>query len=456
MHGLPVISSPRSIRWLLAAAVTAGSLSSVPQAFARAADEPTHDVENAKQNFYGQVTAPTLVFSGAGANFYPTQRLDKGAQVVVAGMKGNWLKIVPPDGSVSYIPQAFVQRYNTGNQGKVNSQATVRAGSSLQRVKWAAQTKLDPKEDVTILGEEDEYYKIKPPASAFLYISKDAVVPVAPVTPGGGEIAVQENNTAKVPAADTATQGNGGTTTLTPLPGEVKSLSSPSTRGAELAASSVTTRPSDAEALAELQKLEADFGDISKRPLTEQPVDDLLTGYQKLAGTPSIPEATRRIAEVRIATLRVRAESRQQFLAVQQQQAKLQEQIKARDGEREELEQRIKELDVRVYAAVGTLRPSSLQISKTMLYRLTDPATGRTVVYLWGNDPKLGEQTGQFVGVKGEITSDPRLNLKVVNPTAVESVDPAKMNTSVAAEIVPASLVPKATPTASAAEQPQQ
>jgi hypothetical protein len=71
------------------------------------------------------------------------------------------------------------------------------------------------------------------------------------------------------------------------------------------------------------------------------------------------------------------------------------------------------------------------------------------LVYLRTADPRYPELLGQFIGVKGDITPDPQLNLKVINPTVAETVDPATVNGSVAAEIVPPSLAAKA-PTASA------
>ena len=100
-----------------------------------------------------------------------------------------------------------------------------------------------------------------------------------------------------------------------------------------------------------------------------------------------------------------------------------------------------------LYAAVGVVRSSSLQVARTPIYRLTDPQTGRTVVYVWGTDPKVATMLNQFVGIKGPLQTDPRLNLKVVTPNGVEAVDPAKVNTSVAAEVVPPSLLPKAAST---------
>ena len=110
----------------------------------------------------------------------------------------------------------------------------------------------------------------------------------------------------------------------------------------------------------------------------------------------------------------------------------------------EEIEDRIKQNDVKFFTVVGTLRTSSLQRGSTMLYRLTDPSTGRTVTYLHTNDPKYTAMLGQFIGVHGTLTTEPALNMKVVDdPTSAEAVDPAKVNGAVAAQVIPPSLMPR-------------
>ena len=53
------------------------------------------------------------------------------------------------------------------------------------------------------------------------------------------------------------------------------------------------------------------------------------------------------------------------------------------------------------------------------------------MVYLRTTDPKYPEMLGQFIGVKGDITPDGQLNLKVITPTVTEAVDPATVNGSV-------------------------
>jgi hypothetical protein len=113
--------------------------------------------------------------------------------------------------------------------------------------------------------------------------------------------------------------------------------------------------------------------------------------------------------------------------------------------EQQEIEDRIKKNDVEFYTAVGTLRTSSLQAGPQTLWRLTDPASGRTVIYIRSDDSKLTQYIGQFIGVRGDVSTDSQLSLRIITPTVFENVNPAKVGSSVASQIVPPSLLPAGT-----------
>src|SRR5687767_8611801 len=143
--------------------------------------EALPQVDNARHQFVGRVASNSVfVRSGpSNSSFYPTMKLDKGQEVTVVGIKHDWLKIVPPKGSFSYVPQVYVTRRGDGKIGRVNSSLNVRAGSSLNPMKTTLQVKLEEGQDVTILGELDEYYKIVPPEGAYLYVNQRDVEPIA-------------------------------------------------------------------------------------------------------------------------------------------------------------------------------------------------------------------------------------------------------------------------------------
>jgi hypothetical protein len=122
-------------------------------------------------------------------------------------------------------------------------------------------------------------------------------------------------------------------------------------------------------------------------------------------------------------------------------------------AEREELEQRIKATGINYYTAVGTLRISSLQQGNAMLYRLTDPNTGRTLLYVRSSDPKMSPLVGQFIAIKGDVADDRTIGLKVCTPTSFEAVDQSKVNTNISAQYVPASLTGPAAAAGAGASQ---
>ena len=198
-----------------------------------------------------------------------------------------------------------------------------------------------------------------------------------------------------------------------------------------------------ANAEAEFDRLENEYAQASLKPLEEQPVVELLDGYKRLAaGGTNLPESLRRIADFKVQVLQTRMDAKTQLVEAKKVQDDMHQKQMALTAEQQELQQRIKDTQITFYTAVGTLRPSSLQVGNQTLYRLTDPANGRTIVYLRTEDEKVSGMIGQFVGVKGEIASEAPMNLRVITPTSCEMVNPSKVGQSVAAQIVPPSLLP--------------
>ena len=418
-------------------------------------DQVAPAVETGKQPVPCVVNADAVVVrSGAGENYYPTMKLDKGAKVTVVGHKFGWLKVVPPEGSFSYIGKAFVTRTGDGTKGTVNgTEVRVRAGSSLNEMVSIVQAQLNTGTEVEIIGEKNEFFLIKPPAGAYLYINEKYLDPIP--QPAGGPIEVAE----KKGNGDNATGGNTVPPTA-PMPEQPAPPTETATGGAptgETVAGGPTTNPAtggDAiaqapttqplSADAQFDALEAEFADISSKKIDEQPIEQLMASYQKLIASNELPESMKRIADYRVKMLGVRNEAKKEYEKALAEQQMLAEKRKAADAEREELAETIKKTDVTLYAAVGTLQTSSWQNGNGLLYRLTDPATGRTVVYIRATDAsKYGAMIGKFIGVKGEITSESALSMKVLVPTDAKEVDPNALYRTIASQIVPASMLPK-------------
>ena len=413
------------------------------------------EVENAKNSFPGIVNSNSVyVRCGPAESYYPTMKLDKGARVTVVGMKLEWLKIIPPDGSFCYISKAFVDRNGDGSAGKVNKDAVnVRAGSTLNTLKVVPLCQLSIGMDVKILGEQDEYYKITPPeGKAFVYVNKQFVMPDPEAKPepigvkpdGGGLVKEKTSGNNEVPQVNPPLKPE---TKPEVAHNDAKPMEKPlvappaTTQSGEIATSS--TKPVDDQALVEamFDKAEAEFVAANAKPLDEQPLAALMSQYEPLAISEKLPNTLHRIAETRLATLKTRSQAATELAntkAVQEQMRKKQVALQA---ERKELEDRLAASGIAIYTAVGELQPSSLQLGSKTLYRLTDPANGRTVCYLRTDDVKVLNQMGKFIGVKGELTTEPQLSLKVLIATDVAVVEQAKVNHGVTATVVPPSML---------------
>ena len=427
------------------------------------ADDLIPQVQSGATQFAGSVNANAVyVRSGPGDNFYATSKLDKGAPVVVVGVKYDWLKIVPPEGSFCYVARLYVDKTGDGTVGRVNkSELNVRAGSEVNEMKSAVETKLDQGQTVQIIGETDEFYKIKPPQGVYLYVKKDYVDPVKAIT-----VAVPPADTGSEPLQSqpvlpmvTKTPSNPaeGSSTQVPVVAGGAATTQPAVAAAPSTQPAVAIAPATQPAVApstvaenEFDATEASFLDATNMPIDKQPIDTLLTEYTTLSKNSDLPPSMQKIADLRISTLKFRAEARSQYLDAMKMEADARSRQQSLKAEQQELVQRVKDQDITIYSALGTLRTSSLQQAGTTLYRLTDPNTGRTLVYIRSDDPKYAGLLNQFIGVRGDINDDAAMSLKVMTPTVAEVVDAAKVNTTVTAEVIPPTMLPKA-PTASIA-----
>jgi uncharacterized protein YraI len=317
------------------------------------AEEVAPAVENSKKAAIGEINSNAVqVRSGAGETYYATAKLDKGAQVTVIGYKFDWLKIVPPEGSFCVVGKVYVDSAD-GKTGKIKgTDVNVRAGSTVNAMRTTVQTKLNEGDSVEILGEEADFYKIKPPTGVALYVPKQFVDPVREVpavadaqTPKTGTGGVIDPTIASKPPIGI---GPDLIPTTQPIPGV-----------AEIPSTQPTQEASAVES--DFDKLETEFNDISKKPIEEQPLADIKAKYDKLTESKSLPESMRRVADFRLGTLKVRSEAREQFVEVRKMQEENQKKQVALKAEQEEIQAQIAKNDVSIYAAVGTLRTSSLQ-----------------------------------------------------------------------------------------------
>lgn len=430
---------------LLACVLGVGALSATSRV-ARAQDsvQVQPDVENSRFQFSGSINSPDVyVRSGPGEEYYATLRLAPGSQVTVVGIRYDWLKILPPPGSYCYVSKLFIEKSGDGTVGRVNRpDINVRAGSDLSPMKTTVLAKLNVGDSVNIIGEQDEYYKIQPPAGTYFYVNKQFVTPIK---------AVAVTDAPADPILDTS---DSSATTVPSKSGEATDSAAPATQPSLAAATAApTTQPvaqaadqppaPSPEAVAESAfiALETEFRAASEKPLEDQPVNDLAKRYSAMLNDPALGDEDKQTAGFRLAILKVRMNAQERLAEVAKAEAAAAARTQTLKVEQDELQKRLDSNNVQLYAAVGVLQASSLQFGAQTLYRLTDPASGRTVIYLRGDDADALKLIGQFVGVRGDTNTDDRLNIRVVSASTIETVDPSQVNSKIIAGVIPPSLM---------------
>jgi SH3-like domain-containing protein len=409
---------------------------------------PLPDVANSKYQIDGVINVDSVyVRSGPGEGYYPTQELTKNAPVTVVGIKFDWLKILPPQGSFSYVGSVFVDRVGDSSVGKINrNDVNIRAGSTVNAMKTTVQTRLNAGDEIEIIGKEEEYLKIKPPAGAYLYVKKDLVTisrPAVAATPAPTP-PVQVSPPVAANPSPSETPGAIVTAAPTTAPSPTLSAAAPTTNPSVAVAPStqpavaVAPPPTPEELFA---KYESAFTEMSKQPLDSQSLGQMISDYQSIAQSDQLSDELKSVVRIRIATLQGRQDNKVKLVEMQRLEKVAADRQLALQAEQEELAERLKASQIQVFVAVGQLQPSSLQIGGGTLYRLVDPSTGRTEIYVRTSDPKITALMSEFVGVNGPTSTDPQLSLRVIEPTEAQPVDESKVNGSVMASIVPPSLL---------------
>jgi uncharacterized protein YgiM (DUF1202 family) len=407
--------------------------------FTKAAEEQPQ-VENAKFQFAGVInTDAVMLRSGPGENYYITTRLAKGTPITVVGIKFDWLKVIPPESSFSVVAKNLVTRDGASNIGHINADnVNIRAGSSVVPLKVTVQCKLPKGSAVEIIKEDDAYYQIKPPADAFLYVNQKFVDPLKQMAAAAPTRAI-EKPIEKIEKKTDDSNIELVKTTEKPLDQSATESLANTVVPIEVAKIPPATQPISTQA--EFDRLESEFSAMAGKPLDQQPIARLLAGYEGVLKDDHLPISIRRVATAKAASLRVKSHAQAELLALRKEQQDTDSKLTAMRTERDEIQQRLAD-KVIAYTAVGTLQPSTLQVGGSgTLYRLTDPASGRTLCYVRSNDARFGTFLEKFVGIKGELVSEPQLSVKALIATDVASVDPAEVTRKVSAQIIPPSLL---------------
>lgn len=465
-------------------AQTAGPSTTPPAGAAKTSS--VDGVESAKQIFEGRILADRVtVRSGPSENYYPVTYLPQGTTVVVNGIKFDWLRIAPPEGTFSLISKQFVDVAAAGGgaKGRVKAESVnVRAGSTVGSQYATVQTKLYRNDEVQILGEVETrdgvFLKIKPPPGAYLFVKKEFVAPVRVIGAAAPEPTARPHSSASGTTGGTVAAG-GKSPTTAPSGGSVKKPTGTGVGGTAfgggVAGDSValtpgpTTAPdhtaapggsavTGTEAATPAAPLDTTARDRAEQayadaeqawqaaqgqPLEQQPLPELLEKYNALVANEDLPISLRAQARETAGFIKARNTSRDEVLKLRKQQDEMASRLQPLREQNRQLADKYRQIDATVFNAAGLLQVSILQQGGHDLLRLVDPQTQHTLVYVRSTQSAL---VGSFVGVKGRLAKDDALNIYVLTPTAIVPIDPGSLGRSVTAEIMPAAMRPAVAP----------
>ena len=414
---------------------------------------------NAQYPFIAEVTGTNVyVRSGKSTADYPTTKLHKPDKVTVVGEEFGWAKIVPPQGSYSWIYKAYVKiDPDNPNMGIVTGEnVRVWAGADGIDAKFSNgfQTKMNKDadniddDDVVELRpdqpQEGEYYKIKPPAGAYLWVSTEFLTYVGayeqekpiivPPRPGVKPIEVTPVDAATQPSGQqprpTFTNVNGqqpaaATTTSPTQPVQVE-IQQPQTETSGEPAQPVkpTISVKELEYTKQCHTAAAAIDEELKKPLAIQDY----TGTRKTLTTiTEDKDAGKAAIYAQMLLERIkRYELAQSVTAtLQKQDAQL---AKARQNIEKAHQAQLDHLPKEaMFLYIGVLKESSVYTGKTgeKRYILSD-ANGKIICYIIADslvvDAQLQAQLGNRIGINGGIVSTARSPITTVSVTGLEQM----------------------------------
>ncbi|MEM6749927.1 MAG: hypothetical protein AAF612_05590 [Planctomycetota bacterium] len=412
--------------------------------------------------FVGVVT-PAEVEARAGASdvFYPTAVLRQGDRVEVHQIFYGWVKVVPPEGSYSFVSKGFVDPIGDGTVGEVSRpRVEVLAGalSGLAADSYRSQVVLSEGEQVRILpadpGQRSDFYKIVPPRGAFVFLppnsvrrAPDAVAPTtpepepqvveAPVVQADPEpapeivaqpepepqLAVEtEPQVVEAPVAD-------------PEP-EVVVVEAPAPVAVNPEAEIVAAPTVEPVAPPESPAVSSALRDVEERmlpyfvaPVENQPFDEMQSAYEAVRKDESLTRKDKLIVERRLLAI----ENNRRVLASLQRI----DQAKAAVGEASTAPLPDPADRPSAYAAVGELAVSGVYNGARLprLFRVVEPNSQRTIAYVQPGPAVRAERVvGKLVGVVGQPAYDRALRIEIIAPTRLDLLEAQSGTATVAAE----------------------
>jgi uncharacterized protein YgiM (DUF1202 family) len=134
-------------------------------------------------------SSEVYVRSGPGKNYYPTSKLEAGAEVeVYRHDPGGWYAIRPPEGNFTWLSGRYLESAQDGLAKVTAEEVAARVGSQFSEIRDVIQVRLHKGETVEVLDkkqfgsgpEAGVWYKIAPPSGEFRWVFGKYVDPDFP------------------------------------------------------------------------------------------------------------------------------------------------------------------------------------------------------------------------------------------------------------------------------------
>lgn len=421
-----MVSKIQMIGWITLASSAFVSLA-VAQTTPSVAGQPADVV----YPFIAEVTGSDVyIRSGRGPGYYHCGKVNQGDRVTVVEEVSGWAKVLPRSDNYSWIHKNYVRLDSQNPQiGTVTGDnVRVWAGSDfIEPIRsFSIQTRLNTGELVDLFDpaqpDSGDYYKIKSPAGAYLWISSEYlryVSPVKPVEPI--EPIKKPEPVVEEPLTLEERLGVEPAPVVTPVKVDEPKPAAPEKKPEEPKPAPVSK---EAEYLQQCYDLAEKISAEVKKPIKEQSYGDY---KQQLIGIAEDPDAGR--ATIHAGILIERIERFELAIGVTQtlkeQDARL-EQLRAQiEKARQAQVHRIGDAQQRPLYS-GTVRPSFVYTGATgqRRYLLTDNE-GRIQCYMLAAGPvieaRLEQLLGSRISIRGEIISDPKALVTMVSVTSIQT-----------------------------------
>ncbi|MHC4988399.1 MAG: SH3 domain-containing protein [Planctomycetota bacterium] len=421
-----IISTFILISLVLSFSATAAEDAATPQVAGKPADVQYPFIAKATGN-------DIYVRSGKGTAYYYCGKINRDDKVTVTEEVFGWARVVPPAGSYSWIHKDYVDiKGGTPAMGELNDDnVRVWAGSDyIEAMRSSSmQTKLNKGRKVELLADQPEtgdYYKIKPPAGAYLWVSSDFLKYVGPVQAPKPAVAAPKplvtDQSPLPPSKETEAP------TFTNIDPKITESSAPidTTAEKEPAEAPAGMQPGkeDSETVKQCHALGAKIDLEIKKPLNEQNYADVRKALETMQTTTTEEKAATyaQILLDRIKRCELRISVEKALKEQDEALAKTKEQIEK--AYQAKLEKLPKESGF-IYS--GVLKVSHVYTEKSGQKRyLVQGSGGKILCYVVAASQETAGQLesliGTKVGIQGTVVGNQKSAVTLVSATAVESL----------------------------------